>query len=295
MEKDDILNLAASHGLELNGDIVLNEMGLDFQVAFATDRQGQKWVLRIPRREDLAGQIEREKRILELAKRHLSVSVPDWKIATPRLVAYPLLEPKPVITFDSVTHEVSCNMDRGAGRFVSSLAGVLVELHQIPAEEAVLMGVPLRSPEGVRQEVLRRMTCVKQVLGIGADLEARWRKWVDTDRFWPDFSTFVHGDLYAGHVLADEDGEVCGVIDWSEGEVGDPSVDFSGHLAVFGEQGLRDLIFWYQELGGRVWEAVFEHSVERYSTAPLNYAMFAIETNLDEHMQAARGQLGVLS
>ncbi len=76
--------------------------------------------------------------------------------------------------------------------------------------------------------------------------------------------------------------------------MGDPSVDFSGHIGVFGEQSLRDLIYWYKRFGGKVWENLFEQSVERYSASPLNYAIFAIKTNMNEHINAAKGQLGLL-
>ncbi len=175
METNEILNLAASHGLQLGDDIFLNEMGIDFKVAFTTDINGRKWVLRIPRREDLAGQIEQEKKILnlvkkylsisvpDLVKKYLSISVPDWKIASPKLVAYPLLESKPVITFNPETHEITWNIDQKDTRIVSSLAKILVELHQIPVQEAASIGVKSLTPQMVRQEVSHNIEIVKRV------------------------------------------------------------------------------------------------------------------------------------
>ncbi|MCC5618809.1 hypothetical protein LC605_27725 [Nostoc sp. CHAB 5836] len=53
-------------------------------------------------------------------------------------------------------------------------------------------------------------------------------------------------------------------------------------------------IYWYEKSGGKVWESIFEHSVERHSASPLNYAIFAIKTKMDEHINAAKVQLGVL-
>ena len=291
---NEILDLAASHGLRLGGEMVFNEMGIDFRVAFTTDTDGKKWVLRIPRREDLADQIEKEKEILNLAQKHLSVSVPDWKIASPALVAYPLLENPPVITFNPETYEVLWNIDQENSGIVSSLAEVLVELHRIPIQEAVAIGVKSQTPEMVRREISQNIENVKREIGISAALETRWRSWVDNDSLWSDFSTFIHGDLYAGHILADKHGKVSGIIDWSEGQVGDPSVDFSGHIAVFGEESLRELINRYEKCGGKVWEKMFEQTVERHSAAPLNYAVFALNTNNNEHINAVKTQLGVL-
>ena len=112
MKNDDILNLVASYGLQLRDDLRFNEMGIDFRVVFARDLKDNAWVLRIPRRENLDVQIQRESRILDLVKKHLSVSVPDWKIVSPNLIAYPLLENSPVITFDPITHEITWNIDQ---------------------------------------------------------------------------------------------------------------------------------------------------------------------------------------
>ncbi|HRI82641.1 MAG TPA: macrolide 2'-phosphotransferase [Opitutaceae bacterium] len=294
MDRKDILELAARHGLHLGDDISLNEMGIDYKVAFGTDTDGQKWVLRIPRRAGLTRKIEQERKILSLARQHLSVAVPDWKITSPELIAYPLLANLPVLTFDPETHGIIWHLEQNNSRFVSSLARVLVELHAIPAKKAVAIGLKSSSPQMFRQQMLHDIATVKREIGISAELEGRWLKWVDTDRLWPGFSSFIHGDLYAGHVLASNSGEVSGIIDWSEAQVGDPSVDFAGHMAVYGEQGLRDLIRCYEKSGGRIWETVVEHTVERHSASPLKYAVFAIQAKLDVHIQAAKSQLGIL-
>lgn len=91
MENADIQKLAKKHGLILSGKMNFNEMGIDFKVGFATDIDKNQWLLRIPRRPGLGEQIAMEKRILQLVCSHLSVQVPDWKIANEELVAYPLL------------------------------------------------------------------------------------------------------------------------------------------------------------------------------------------------------------
>lgn len=103
----------------------------------------------------------------------------------------------------------------------------------------------------------------------------------------------VHGDFYAGHILVDADEQVSGFIDWTEAEVSDPSVDFSGHLLGFGETGLRQLIDEYEAAGGRTWPAMFDHVRERAAASPVRYAVFALEIGDDGHLDAARAQLGV--
>ncbi len=293
METNDILKLAESQGLQLKGEMGFNEMGIDFRVGFAVDIHGKEWVLRIPRRDDLAEQIDKERKILRLAGKHLSIAVPNWKIAGPALVAYPLLENKPVITFDPETYEVTWNIDQDCSRFVPSLASVLVQLHRIPVQEAESIGIKSLTPDQLRQEVATNMETVRRELGISAALETRWRAWLDNDGLWPGFTTFIHGDLYAGHILATNNGEITGIIDWSEGQVNDPAIDFSGHISVFGEESLKELIRCYGKLGGKVWDNLFQQAVERHAAAPLNYGIFAINNSSDKHIEAARAQLGV--
>lgn len=293
MEIKDIQKLAEEHNLFLTDEIKFNEMGIDFKVGFATDKNGEKWLLRIPRRNDLGEQIEKEKRILELVKKHLSVQVPDWQIATPALVAYPLLKDEPALTFDAQTYEVTWNMDQESPNYVKSLAKILVELHSINEKEIVENNLKVMKPNELRPEIADRLRIVKSELGISAELETRYRKWLNNDALWAYFTRFIHGDLYAGHVLTSKDGIISGIIDWSTAHVGDISQDFSGHVTVFGEESLKALITEYEKQGGKVWDKLFEQAVERAAAAPLAYGLFAVETQDETHIAGAKMQLGV--
>lgn len=294
MENNAIQILAESHGLVLTDMMTFNEMGIDFKVGFVTDKLGNQWVLRIPRRADLYDQIVSEKRILELVKTHISAQVPDWKIATDTLVAYPLLDGKPALTFDAQTYEVSWNMDKDNSNYTPSLAKVLVQLHAIPEKEVAQNELKILNPESARMEIAERLKLVKTELGMSIALETRYRLWLDNDALWPNFTQFVHGDLYAGHVLTDPDGYVNGIIDWSTAHVSDIAQDFSGHYSVFGEEGLNSLIVEYEKQGGRVWDKLKEQAIERAAAAPLAYGYFAVETGDKNHISAAKAQLGVL-
>jgi len=66
-------------------------------------------------------------------------------------------------------------------------------------------------------------------------------------------------------------------------------MDFTGHLAAFGKEGLKELIGAYEAAGGRVWDKMCEHTTERHSASPLKYAFFALRTksetgNLEEFL-----------
>ena len=82
------------------GEIERNDLGLDFLAAFMTDETGQAWVLRNPRRPDVLPRAENEARVLGLLKGRLPVEVPDWRIVTPELIAYPPLAGTTAVTVD---------------------------------------------------------------------------------------------------------------------------------------------------------------------------------------------------
>ena len=293
MKNKEILELAQKHGLSLSEDLKFNEMGIDFQVCFATDAQGKPWVLRIPRRSDLEDQIKKEKRILNLARKYLSIEVPDWKIATSNLVAYPLLKNKPALIFDDQTHQITFNMDKDSPEYIASLAKALVELHQITETDVSENNLKIMKSSDLRDEVQNMLSVVSSEIGISDELDKRFKKWLDNDPLWPTFTSFVHGDLYAGHILVTNSGTVTGVIDWSTAHIGDPSVDFSGHVNVFGEQSLKRLIDEYERHGGIIWDGLYEQAVERAAASPLASGFFALETKDDNHINAAKIQLGV--
>ena len=175
MKNRDIQKLAERNGLFLSDEMSFNDMGIDFKVGFATDKDGTKWLLRIPRRTDLGEQIANEKRILQLVSKYLSVQVPDWRIANEKLVAYPLLDGKPALTYDAETYEVTWNMSKENDLYIPSLAKALIELHSIPTEEVLRNNLKVLTPEQVRNEISERLILVKSELGINAELELRYQ------------------------------------------------------------------------------------------------------------------------
>lgn len=288
---EPVLELARRHGLDLSGVLDINELGLDFRLVTAADRNGTHWMLRIPRRSDVTEKIERETRTLSFLRPHLPFAVPDWRIVSAELVAYPKLNDPTAISVDAATHELTWNIDRDADGFHKSLGQSLAALHNIPLQDAVEAGLRTSMPGEVREQLARHIDQVKGSFEIEPRLERRWRAWLDDDRSWPDHSVVVHGDLYAGHILVNEDNVVTGMIDWTEAEISDPAIDFTAHLLLFGEKGLSRILGHYEAAGGRVWPGMAQHIGERLSTSPVRYALFALESLEPAHLEAARDQL----
>jgi macrolide phosphotransferase len=290
---DGIRDLAKRHGLTLSRGLDINEIGLDFQVATGTDESGTMWLLRIPRRPSVWQRAEQEARTLQFLKGRLPVAVPDWRIATPELIAYPLLTDKTAITVDPTTWTPTWNIDQNSETFVKSLGETLAVLHNLPAEEATAAGIKAPTIDEIRAAFAQNVDRVKDELGISPGLEQRWRRWIDDDTSWPDFTVLIHGDLYVGHILVGDDERVTGIIDWTEATMGDSSHDFSGHLKGFGEQGLNRLIEAYEAWGGRTWPRMRHHIGEQMSAFSVTYAVFALDTDDPRHLEAVKTELGV--
>lgn len=291
-ETTAITELALRHGIKLTGPVEVNDIGLDFRAVFATDEAGIAWVLRTPRRPDVLPRAENESRVLGLVKDRLPVAVPDWRVFTSELIAYPRLPGITALTIDPATKEPIWNIDRRSPVFTSSFGQALAALHTIPVADAAAAGLRVSSPEQVRRKLAEEIEQVEREVGIGEQLLKRWRMWLDNDALWPPFSALIHGDMYAGHVLVDEASRATGFLDWTEAEVGDPAADLCFHLMGFGEQGLDQLMNEYADAGGLTWPEMRRHVAERLSAVPLKYAYFALTIGSDEHLAAARAQLG---
>lgn len=288
---EGLRQLAARHGLTLCGPLEVNEIGLDFRVVAAQDERGLDWILRLPRRSDMAGQIAKEAKVLDLVRLHVPFSVPEWKILSPELVAYPKLTDPTAIAVDSRTHELTWNIQASSTSFSATLGCAIAALHAIPALPAIEAGLRVQTPENARLQLERDIETVKSRFLIDKHLERRWRDWIDNDRIWPAQVVVVHGDLYAGHVLVNQEEELTGIIDWSEAEINDPAIDFSAHLMLFGEAGLSTALDYYERAGGIVWPGMRAHIAERLAVSPIRLALFALRTGNEAHVKPAQAQL----
>lgn len=294
-KRQEVLELAALRGLQLNDEnFKINDSGLDFQVAFATDQAGVDWVLRMPRRAGAFEKTKLEKIVLDLLKKKASFEVPNWELYLPDLIAYKALKGTPAGTINPATSRYvwEINQKKLPKVFVDSFAKALVELHKLPLTEVEAAGIAIRDMAAVREDMSNRMDAVKKEFGVGESLWDRWQSWLENDDLWPETSCLVHGDLHPGHTMIKKSGEVTGLIDWTEAKVGDLTKDFVGFYRVFGEASLDKLIEAYTQAGGYTWPKIKEHVIEMNTTYGLEVAEFAMEIDSDDYKQAARRELG---
>lgn len=291
---DEVLELAASHGLRLSPDgATVVEAGLDYRVIMATDETQHRWVLRVPRRPDVSKGMVAEARILDFvapALRSDKVAVPDWQIRTAELIAYPALPGAPGLTL-SDTSEPIWHMDPASPDYAVRLGRLLACLHSLDAQAADAAGVEVRSPEQVRQTWQDDINRVNDEFNLAPTLSRAWRAWVEDDSCWPERTVMTHGEIYPAHVLLDEDGTITGVLDWTTARVDDPARDFAFQFGAAGDEILQTTLDAYEQAGGHVHPGLAAQARHLWEAAPLGYAIYALTTGAEADRTTAAAML----
>lgn len=291
---DDALALASSHGLDLRADgASLAEAGLDYRVVMADDAEGARWVLRVPRRPDVANGIPAEARILALVAPALAaagVAVPAWTVQARDLVAYRALPGAPGLTLSPVGEPV-WHMDPESPDYARRLGRLLAALHGIDPAEAAAAGVEVRSPEQVRGAWRDDIARVADAFAVPATLRDTWRAWLDDDACWPGRTVMTHGEIYPAHVLLDEAGAFTGVLDWTTARVDDPARDLAAQLGAGGEAMLAVAIEAYAAAGGDAHPGLATQARRLWDASPIGYALYALTTGAAADRDAAQALL----
>lgn len=283
--------LAASHGLHVDSSTIsFVEAGLDYRAAFAVAEDGTNWVLRIPRRPDVSDKIADEARILNFVGPRLSVAVPDWKICTRDLIAYPLLPGKPGLTLNDAGEPVF-HFDQENRHYARALGRLIAELHGISQEEATVAGIPVQSAEEVRAEWQLRLERVSAEFTLNDALSHTWHTWIQDDDLWQEYTAFTHGELYPAHLLLNSDCDILSVLDWTTAKVGDPAVDFMYHRMMSTPEVFADTLDAYVEITGRTPRRLNERCDALIAAGPLTYADYALTTGDPKDMAQAASLL----
>ena len=197
---------------------------------------GEEWVIRVPRRANVEQALRQEARLLAAIGPRLPARVPvPVRISEPSPIA--VLAPR-IPGLPAADHPATA---RQLGAFLRVLHGVPVESTPIP-----VAGI-----EEWRNAHANRRAEFEQTVFPLLRLEERDRAKAMFDGVTFDFRpVIVHGDLSADHVLADPDGTINGVIDWSDARSGDPAIDLAWPLHGMSEAFADALLSTYGEVDG---------------------------------------------
>ena len=197
--------------------------------AFLVD---ERLVFRFPRRKMAAGLIERERRILPMLAPMLPLPIPQPIFNGQPGEDYPYYFSGYLL----LPGTTACHLewtDAQRTECAVVLASFLASLHGVPVDAETRNWAP--------GDELRRADLEKRVPQVIARLKslAPRLKNVDVSAVltavqecasaspWSDLGCWVHGDLYARHLLADDTHKLSGIIDWGDIHLGDRAVDLS--------------------------------------------------------------------
>ncbi len=122
----------------------------------------------------------------------------------------------------------AAHLPAGRGGAASSVGSALAALHALPLSIVRAEGLPVRTPQQVRDDVSRLVDRADATRALPGDLAKRWRRALTADRLWRFESAVVLGGAGAASFLFEElDGipHVTGVLEWHGLSVGDPATD----------------------------------------------------------------------
>jgi aminoglycoside phosphotransferase (APT) family kinase protein len=199
-------------------------------------RLGERLAARLPRRVSAADLIQREQEWLPRFAGRLGLPIPaPVRVGRPgrgypcRWSVVPWLEGRPVGEEGLPAAE--------APRF----GAFLRSLHQPAPADAPgnpYRGVPLARRAGDVEARMRRLVEVTEL--ITEDLRRIWTAALEAPS--SGGSTWIHGDLHPGNVLA-EGGRITGVIDWGDLTAGDPATDLASAWLLFDDASSREALF----------------------------------------------------
>ena len=114
---------------------------------------------------------------------------------------------------------------RGAA---TSVGEALAALHALPLSIVRTEGLPVRTPQQVRDDVARLVDRVEATRAAPGALVDRWRRAIEADQLWRFESAVVLGGAGAASFLfedVDAVPRVTGVLEWHGLSVGDPATD----------------------------------------------------------------------
>ncbi len=238
-----------------------------------------EWIVQFPRSDYAADRLRSQIRVLPELEAELSAMVPApvyTNLEIPAM-AYHRLEGLP--------------LDQAPdGLWPERLGRFLYDLHLMPPEYVELRG---RNASAVRAELSEELAEHRtSVLPLLEPDEAtrfgeRFTAFIDREDYWRFSACLVHGDIGPEHVLVSDTGDLVGVLDWEELDVGDPVSDFAWLLHARPDDGERVL----GAYGGAPDQTFAERAAFRFFLMPFHEVTYGLQ--IDDPTFVASGIAGI--
>ena len=238
-----------------------------------------EWIVQFPRSDYAADRLRSQIRVLPELAAELSAMVPTpifTDLEIPAMV-YHRLDGEP--------------LDRAPdGLWPERLGRFLYDLHLMPPEYVELRG---RSASALRVELAAELDRHRAIVlpllerGESARFSARFDAFLEHDDYWRFSACLTHGDIGPEHVLVSASGDLVGVLDWEELDVGDPVADFAWLMHARPEDAERVL----GAYGGAPDQTFAERAAFRFFLMPFHEVAYGLE--IDDPTFVASGIDGI--
>lgn len=217
-----------------------------------------EWIFQFPRLPGAEVSLRKQLAMLPELAQELPALIPNPEHVSmdPPCMGYRKIEGAPMSSMDAI----------GDGFWPERLGRFLFDLHLVPPE---FVGMRMIEPAAWRDrhrlllDVFRERVCPLLTAPERAGSEAMFAAFLGDDRTARFAPGLIHHDLGPTHVLVSGSGDLAGVIDWGDAEIGDPAADFAWllfgtpvagerALAAYGgeaDAGFRDRGRFYHRLG----------------------------------------------
>jgi aminoglycoside phosphotransferase (APT) family kinase protein len=168
----------------------------------------------------------------------------------------------------------AAHIPAGPGAAVS-LGQALASVHALPASVVRAEGLPVRSPEEIREEIASLIGRADATDRVPRGLLARWHGAVASDELWRFESTVILGGAGATSFLFEDTSAgpaVTGILDWHGLSVGDPATDLRWIASA--PEAADDIFAAYQDAAHRAPDALVRSRARLY--AELEFARWLV-------------------
>ena len=227
--------LSADHAREII-NINIPEINIDSIRLLGQGWDNTTWLVnenlcvRFPKHNQAAMLLTNEIRVLsKCIKTNLFVPVPKYICLSPSLFQYPFYCHDFI---DGLTAD-RANLSRANRiQIVEKLAHFLKDLHNTPIDKCISIGIHCDEVcrlnfKNIYAEISDRIEYLEKrnLLPNNLNIKKFYKKNMNVNI--PDFVTLCHGDLYAKHLIIDNDKSLCGIIDWGDSELLHPAIDLA--------------------------------------------------------------------
>lgn len=235
----------------------------------------EQWVFRFPHRKEALACMHNEITLLPYYKKHLSFAVPDLTYIGKPSEQYPY----PFVGYELLKGKLLTEQHPlvDSQEFARLLGTWLKELHQLPVNPTHVANI--QGDQDWRLNIPNRVDRLNSTLEQYADyFLAAGLDPVEllaiTERFdhlhiSDENPVYLHADLYAKHILVNEQGLPSGFIDWGDTHIGHPAIDLSAGIMLFSKHSLPAFLEayenWDQDLLDIANFRAFCHAVVAYA------------------------------